>query len=145
MSSGFDQVVTSLEARFDHMSARTVAREAVAASGLGEKKDYTEKEVQLLVDTLASLGDRMEVVWASLGAAPTGQEVPAPAPAPAAEAKDDAKEAKDEAKAAKDDAKAEAKDDAKDAKADAKDAKADAKDAKADAKDAKADDGKKKK
>ncbi|MEZ4268406.1 MAG: hypothetical protein R3F39_18735 [Myxococcota bacterium] len=142
MSSGFDQVVSSLEARFDHMSARTVAREAAAAAGLTEQKDYSDKEVQLLVDALATLGDRMEGVWTRLGAAPTGQAVPAPAPKAAA--KEEAAPAKEAAPPAKDD-KADAKAEAKDDKADAKDDKADAKDtkadAKADAKDAKADDG----
>lgn len=146
MSSGFDQVVASLEARFDHMSARTVAREAAAVAGLAEQKDYSDKEVQLLVDALATLGDRMEGVWSRLGAAPAGQAVPPPAPKAAA--KGDAAAPKEEKAAAKDEPKADAKDakpeakyakDAKDAK---DDAKADAKDAKAEAKDdAKADDG----
>lgn len=139
MSSGFDQVVASLEARFDHMSARTVAREAAAAAGLTEQKDYSDKEVQLLVDALAALGDRMEGVWSRLGAAPAGQAVPAPAPKAAA--KEEAPAPKEEKAAAKEQAKEEAKpakEEAKDAKADAKDAKADAKE---DAKDAKADDG----
>jgi hypothetical protein len=134
MSSGFDHVVASLEARFDHMSARTIAKEAATAAGLGEQKAYSPKDVQLLADTLATLGDRMDAVWAALGASPTGQAAAAPAPAPAAApaakaeeapaAKADKAEAAEEAAEAKEDDKAEAKDEKAEAKGkDDKDAK----------------------
>ena len=115
MSSGFDKLVSALEKRYDHYSARSVAREALSAASIDEGK-LSDKEMQAVADQLATIGDGLDAVWGALGVAPTGS-----AP-PAAPAKEEKAPAKEEAKA--DDAKA---DDAKadDAKAD--DAKAAAK------------------
>ncbi|MCB9739908.1 MAG: hypothetical protein H6747_11610 [Deltaproteobacteria bacterium] len=96
-------LLKAFEARYDYLSARTVAGEVLTASGVGKKDGYAAAEVKSIVAAVqGSLGASGQSIVDALGA---------PAPAPAAKA-EPAKEAP---------AKAPAKDDAKD---DAKDEKA---------------------
>jgi len=100
MSNGYDALVSSLETRFDYQSARTVAKEAVAAAGLKEQAKYSPAELQSVVDALGAVGTDMDRVWSAVGVSPSGAPAPA-APAAPAKAEKPAKEAKaeDEAKA----------------------------------------------
>ena len=63
MSNGYDTLVSGLETRFDYLSARTVAKEAVAAAGLKEQAKYAPAELQSIVDALGAAGTDMERVW----------------------------------------------------------------------------------
>ncbi|MFT7579842.1 MAG: hypothetical protein ACI9MR_001509 [Myxococcota bacterium] len=97
--SGFEQLLTALEGRYDFQSARIMARESLAVAGLKEQPKYSPEELQKLADGLAVVGSNLDGVWTALGIAPSG--APAPAPAPAAKppaAKADEKKA-DEKKA----------------------------------------------
>ena len=77
MSSGYEHLVWSLERRFDFLSARTVAAEAVKGAGLEEKAKYSADELGSIVELLGGVGSRMEPVWGALGAAPEGVIMPA--------------------------------------------------------------------
>jgi len=87
MSQGFQQLVSVLESRYDFQSARTMAREALSAAGLKEQDKYSKDDLQKFVDGLSSVGSHLDRVWSLLGVAPSG--APAPAPPPAAEAKEE--------------------------------------------------------
>lgn len=104
-------LLKAFEARFDYLSARTVAGEVLTASGVGKKDGYAAAEVKSIVAAVqGSLGASGQSIVDALGA-----------PAPAAKA-EPAKEAP---------AKAPAKDEAKEAAADDPKAEGDAKDEKA--------------
>ena len=68
MSSGYEHLVWSLERRFDFLSARTVAAEAVKGAGLEEKAKYSADELGSIVELLGAL----EVEWNPFGE-PLGQ------------------------------------------------------------------------
>jgi len=85
MAQGFNQIVNALEVRFDFHSARTLAREALGSVGLEEKTSYTEGELGRFADGLNAVATKLTKVWAKLGVAPSGVEVPPPAPVVAAE------------------------------------------------------------
>ena len=76
MSSGYEHLVWSLERRFDFLSARTVAAEAVKGAGLEEKAKYSDDELGSIVQLLGGASSRMEAVWGALGAAPDGVAMP---------------------------------------------------------------------
>ena len=87
MSNGYDSLVSGLETRFDYQSARTVAKEAVAAAGLKEQAKYAPAELQSIVDALGAVGAEMDRVWSALGVSPSGAPAPAAPAAPAADEK----------------------------------------------------------
>lgn len=104
-------LLKAFEARYDYLSARTVAGEVLTASGVGKKDGYAAAEVKSIVAAVqGSFGASGQSIIDALGA-----------PAPAAKA-EPAKEAQAKAPA-KDDAKADEKADEKAAPA-AKDEKA---------------------
>lgn len=108
MSGGFSALISSLETRYDYVSARVVAKEALKSLGLEESASYDAKQLQGIVDAISSRGDELGSVWSALGLAPSGS--PAPAPAPAAPAAADAgEEKKPAAKKDKEDGGAKAK------------------------------------
>ena len=127
MSDGYNTLVSGLEARFDYQSARTMAKEAVAAAGLKEQAKYAPAELQSIVDALSGMGADMDRVWSAVGVSPSGAPAPAAAPEPAAPAAEEKAEeaAKDDAEEAA--APAEEKKPAKKKAAKAKPAKAKAK------------------
>lgn len=86
MAQGFDQLVSTLQVRFDYQSARIMAREALARAGLSEKSDYSADELQKFVDGLNAVSNNLSRVWTALGIAPSGQPLPPP-PAPKVEVK----------------------------------------------------------
>ncbi len=83
MSSGFEQLVSALETRYDFQSARTLAREALKSAGLKEQAKYSKAELGQFADQLSTIGSSLDAVWDKLGVAPAG------APAPAAKKKAD--------------------------------------------------------
>ena len=92
MSSGYEHLVQSLERRYDFLSARTVAMDALKDTGLEEKADYSDKELASIVSVLGDPDSRMMAVWGALGAAPEGVTLPAPeAPTGGASAEPEAK------------------------------------------------------
>ena len=101
MSNGYDSLVSGLEARFDYQSARTVAKEAVAAAGLKEQAKYATAELEAIVHALSGIGTDLGAVWKVLGVSPTGAVAPVDTPA-----KGQAEEAKEaeESNAAKEEA-----------------------------------------
>ncbi len=110
MSSGFDDLVASLECRYDQQSARIMAREILTAAGLKEQAKYSPDEVQMLADHLGRTGDNLGAVWATLGATPSGEEARAPkAEVKKAAPKAEVKKAAPKAEAKKAAPKAEAK------------------------------------
>jgi hypothetical protein len=99
MSTGFDFLVTQLESRYDHQSARSITREALNKAGLKEAAAYKPNEIQAWVDQLSVLGDRLDSVYAKLGMGPSGARAPvAPEPPKKEEAKAEAPK-QEEAKA----------------------------------------------
>ena len=52
------EIVAALELRYDHLSARNVLAEAVAAARLGDKDDYTVEELSRLAWVLHARGER---------------------------------------------------------------------------------------
>ena len=86
MAQGFDQLVSTLQVRFDYQSARIMAREALSRAGLSEKSDYSANELQKFVDGLNVVSTNLSRVWTALGIAPSGQPLPPP-PAPKVEVK----------------------------------------------------------
>ena len=87
MSNGYDSLVSGLENRFDYQSARTVAKEAVAAAGLKEQAKYAPAELQSIVDALGAVGAEMDRVWSALGVSPSGAPAPSAPAAPVADKK----------------------------------------------------------
>ncbi|MGM0577572.1 MAG: hypothetical protein ACQEXJ_17740 [Myxococcota bacterium] len=105
MSKGFDFLVSCLERRYDHHSARIMGQEVLSQAGLEEKKEYSDQEIQQVADTLGAVGDgNLDEVWLALGTAPSGIDMPA-AEEPAPEGKGD----EDEPESKKDEKKEEAK------------------------------------
>ena len=80
MSSGYEHLVQSLERRYDFLSARTVAMDALKNSGLEEKADYSDAELASIVSVLGEHDSRMMAVWSALGAAPEGVTLPTQEP-----------------------------------------------------------------
>ena len=95
MSNGYQELVTSLENRYDYHSARVVAADALLSVGIAEADSYKPAELQKIVDALGAGSRNMDSVWLAVGVAPTGASMPeAPAVAPAeAEAEAEAVEA----------------------------------------------------
>ena len=91
MSSGYDHLVASLELRFDHVSARVVAREVLDVAGLEDKATYSKDESEAIAAALATLGITKPAVLQALGAGPGEAQVTSPA-APAAPAAPEAEE-----------------------------------------------------
>lgn len=116
-------LLKAFEARFDYLSARTVAGEVLSASGVGKKDGYAAAEVKSIVAAVqGSFGASGQSIIDALGApAPAAKAEPAKEAPAKAPAKDDAKDDEKAAPAAKDEKAAPAKADAKDeAKADEK-------------------------
>lgn len=86
-------VLEAFEARFDHLSARVVLAEALAAAGLSDQARFEPADIDALARALAAMGlDRVDGVVAALtgeGTAPARKpvseepEVSAPAALPA--------------------------------------------------------------
>lgn len=86
MSDGYDSVVVGLETRYDYHSARVVAKEALALSGLKSAAAYKPGELQQLVDAVGTVGDNLAAVWTALGVSPSGAPAPVAPAAPVVEA-----------------------------------------------------------
>ena len=100
MSGGFDFLVSSVEERYDYLSARSVAREALSLAGLDQSDKYSAGDLQKFADALSSLGHgHLDKIWGKLGVAPTGQAAPEPAPAAEPEKADEKKASGKKAKA----------------------------------------------
>jgi len=102
MGSGNNSLITLLEARYDYLSARVIAKEAAADAGLdADAKSFSDGDVQKFLASVGSLGFDADAVSASLGG---GGDAPA-----AKDDDDDGAAKKDEAAEAKPKAKAKAK------------------------------------
>jgi hypothetical protein len=83
-----NKILGAMEKRYDHQSARTMTREALAAAGMQEKSSYEPAEIEAFVEGLVKIGNRVETVAEQLRAmvAPQQDKAPEPpAPAPARE------------------------------------------------------------
>lgn len=117
MSLTANAVISILESRYDHYSARAVYKIAAEAAGLDPKGKLEGADVGKFADALSNVGDRVEGVVQQIRDAGDGK-APAKKAAPAK---------KEEAKEEKAEAKADAKEEKADAKADAKEEKAEEK------------------
>ena len=98
--SGFKQVLSAVERRYDYLSARSLVKEALANAGVEKKAKFEPKELKAVVEALGQLGTEMGRVWEALEMAPRGVKLATPsAPEPAAPAEEAAEAAAPEAPA----------------------------------------------
>lgn len=82
MALGFKDIVSSLERRYDYLSARAVVMEALANTGLGKKATYDDKEADAVLGQIAGIAGDLDRVWTALGRAPKGVAMPAASDGP---------------------------------------------------------------
>ena len=74
------QILQVLEQRYDYYSARVILDEVLESTQLTEVKDFEKKELSKVIKSLKAVGDRLDVVLASLKELSSGSATDPPTP-----------------------------------------------------------------